>query len=631
MSQSFGEKDKFQKRKETLFFELPIFLPDLSGSTNFIYKEVVAMDKKDLPIIHELAYTNQGLQTFETDVREESELKEKLLLNYPTVYIVNDKEKSKKFSVYIGETSNIKRRTIEHLNTDSKKREDWEKLLLSPSSKMYVIGHHYFNKSLTLDIENKLMLYMSSVASVEAIYNRRMNQQNDYYTSVKLDNIFSNIWKNLNKKNKELFPIERIIRDSAIFKASPFHKLTDEQLRTKEFILEKVMKAINSKKTGQLILVAGEAGSGKTVLMSSLFYELNQLTPEDSENISGQDITSFLIVNHDQQLKVYEQIAIKLGIKTKKNPKGVSKPTTFISNHLPENPVDVVIVDEAHLLWTQGKQSYRGKNQLYDLLDRAKVVVAVFDIKQILTTEQYWEDSEILDVQKKAIDEENYIILNNQLRINSDQKTVRWIRSVIDDQKINTIPKDTKGYELEIFNSPEELHNAIKAKAKNKKFGISRVIANFDWEYVNARSPENDDYWRVKINNWSLPWNLQIPGVKEEKNKNLAWAEQEQTIDEVGSTFTVQGFDLNYAGVIIGPSVKYRNGKIIFEKEFSKNKKATRKRSLKDGSKKYFAETLLKNELNVLLTRGVNGLYIYAVDEELQQALLDAKKRGEIK
>ena len=30
---------------------------------------------------------------------------------------------------------------------------------------------------------------------------------------------------------------------------------------------------------------------------------------------------------------------------------------------------------------------------------------------------------------------------------------------------------------------------------------------------------------------------------------------------------------------------------------------------------------LLKNELNVLLTRGVNGLYIYAVDEQLREAL----------
>ena len=58
----------------------------------------------------------------------------------------------------------------------------------------------------------------------------------------------------------------------------------------------------------------------------------------------------------------------------------------------------------------------------------------------------------------------------------------------------------------------------------------------------------------------------------------------------------------------------------------SKNKKATQKRSLKNGSKEYFSDTLLKNELNVLLTRGVNGLYLYAVDEELQQALKDARK-----
>ncbi len=35
---------------------------------------------------------------------------------------------------------------------------------------------------------------------------------------------------------------------------------------------------------------------------------------------------------------------------------------------------------------------------------------------------------------------------------------------------------------------------------------------------------------------------------------------------------------------------------------------------------------LLKNELNVLLTRGVNGLYIYAVDEQLREALKKASK-----
>ena len=42
---------------------------------------------------------------------------------------------------------------------------------------------------------------------------------------------------------------------------------------------------------------------------------------------------------------------------------------------------------------------------------------------------------------------------------------------------------------------------------------------------------------------------------------------------------------------------------------------------LKNGEKKDFAEKFLNNELNVLLTRGVNGMYIYAVDAELRAAL----------
>ncbi|MEJ7445791.1 DNA/RNA helicase domain-containing protein, partial [Staphylococcus hominis] len=79
--------------------------------------------------------------------------------------------------------------------------------------------------------------------------------------------------------------------------------------------------------------------------------------------------------------------------------------------------------------------------------------------------------------------------------------------------------------------------------------------------------------------------------------------------------FTIQGFDLNYAGVIIGPSVKFRNGKIIYDKSESKNIQVTQNRKLSDDTMKNFGEELLRNELHVLLTRGVNGLYIYAVDD----------------
>ena len=53
---------------------------------------------------------------------------------------------------------------------------------------------------------------------------------------------------------------------------------------------------------------------------------------------------------------------------------------------------------------------------------------------------------------------------------------------------------------------------------------------------------------------------------------------------------------------------------------------AIERRTMDDGRKVDFSEELLKNELNVLLTRGVHGLYIYAVDPELRERLLEAQR-----
>ncbi|MBL3398804.1 DUF2075 domain-containing protein [Staphylococcus pasteuri] len=539
------------------------------------------------------------------------------LLRYPTVYIINDKKRENNFEVYVGETADIRNRTRQHLNADTKVKTFWEEFSESNQSSMYVIGHELFNKSLTLDIENRLMQYLLSVDNITRVHNSRTNQQNEYYTSDMLDEIFSEIWKSLNKENKSLFPIESIIKDSAIFKASPFHKLTQEQINAKEEILTKIKESILLDEDGQLIIVEGEAGSGKTVLMSTLLYELGKYHLDLDKNL---DI--HLLVNQNEHVSIYKQIASKLGISSKNN-KIVGKPTSFINTHSPDEKVDVVIVDEAHLLLTQGKQSYQGKNHLDDLLARAKVVVIVFDLKQVLTTEQIWEADKLNEYFDVTKSKNNLVTLKNQMRINSDDSTVKWIRNLVDNQTINTIPKDKKGYEIKIFDTPVDLENAIRNKAQHTNSGISRMLATFDWKYKD-KPPEDEDFWRVKIGNWSMPWNYQL---KTKRNQSkLPWVEREQTIDEIGSTYTIQGLDLNYAGVVIGPSVKYRDGKIIFDESSSANKKATRRRTLEDGSKQYFSDMLLKNELNVLLTRGVNGLYIYAVDDQLREALKKAAK-----
>lgn len=578
-------------------------------------KDNGSREMKLAPMIKEYPYNNQGLKELEEgESREES----KLISRYPTVYVVNDKKKKKIYSVYVGETNNIAKRTAQHLHDDPKSREDWRELSESKTAKMYVIGHQHFNKSMTLDIENQLMLYLSSVENVKALYNRRSNDQDEYYPVNEVQDIFTQIWTQLHQKNSELFPAMDVLKDLAIFKASPFHKLTHEQLEAKNLIMERVNSSLDNDEEGQLIMVTGEAGAGKTVLLSNLFYDLVGYKKY------GHPLNVHIMVNHDEQVKVYREISKKLGI----NVNLVGKPTSFINKG---EKADVILVDEAHLLWTQGKQSYQGTNQLEDLRKLGKVVVIIFDQHQVLRSQQIVEAAQLQRMVGEALKSDNLIELKNQLRIDANESTIQWVRDLVDHQKVGKLQPDSK-YEIKVFDSPKDLENAIQIKNRSDldshyANGISRLVATFDWTFSTGSKPSDGSLtWDVKIGDWRMPWNNQLK-TKQKRSvsyRNLSWAERSETINEVGSTYTIQGFDLNYAGVIIGPSVKYRDGMIVFDPKAHANKDANQKRTLQSGEKRSFAEKLIRNELNVLLTRGVHGLYIYAVDPELREALKKA-------
>ena len=577
------------------------------------------------PIIKQIKDNREALDFFENILLPaEDEKTQEIIANFPTVYIHNWQD-SGDFEVYVGESNDIFKRTRQHYDAAVDKSK-WQRKLMEKDARLFIIGHEHFNKSLTMDIENRLMHYMMSAERVKHVHNLRDNPQTSYYPVEELDEIFGRIWRGLRNENKELFPTESAIKDSAIYKASPLHKLTKEQKDARELILQKVSKALENGETRQLIFIDGEAGTGKTVLNSSTFYELYCQAEEEEKTLK-----CYLLVNHDEQITVYEQIAEKLGL-TAKYGKVVSKPTTFINNHSEDDPVDVVFVDEAHLLLTQGKQSYHGENQLKDIIARARVTVVMFDENQILTTEQFWEAQILEHYRNQAKAAENHIVLDKQLRMQADPVTMDWIDSFTKKGQLKEIPHTVDGYQIRVFDDPEMLDLEIQKKAKEKDSALSRVLATYDWEYSQKRKPDDRlrAYWEVVIGKWHKPWNRELAAELSRKEKRkisgLAWAEQPQTINEVGSTFTIQGFDLNYAGVILGPSVKYRNGKIIFAPSESHNNKAIRNRTLSDGTKQKFGEMLIQHEVRVLMTRGVNGMYIYACDPELRAALLKAAK-----
>lgn len=561
-------------------------------------------------------------QSLEEIIKEGAGDKSKFLLNYPAVYIHDYELDNGKHTVYIGESNDVIKRTSDHY-FDRRFNNKWQHSFFTNKRelKMYVIGHEHFNKSMTLDIENKIINYMMSASNIERVLNSRSNPQNKYYPIDEFDEIFGSVWSELRKKNKSLFLSRAKIEDSAIFKASPLHRLSIEQEIAKRKILVTINNALGRKLDNQLIIVQGEAGTGKTVLTSRTFYELLQQNSEEETN----KINCCLMVNHDEQIKVYEQIVKKLSIKNNDGSEVVYKPTHFINTHSKENKIDVAFIDEGHLLLTRGKQAYKGKNQLDDIMERARVTVVMFDPNQVLKSEQYWEPSVLEEKLALSESQNNRITLFNQMRLKAGKETIEWINNITLYQTVSDLGYDSTGYDIKVFDTPEELYNAIKQKSQNKESALSRLIATYDWEYSSINKPNKGKTWDVKIGNFVRPWNRELfryMSTKEKRIiKDLAWAEQPQTINEIGSTYTIQGFDLSYAGVIIGPSVQYRNGKIVFDAKSSHNDRAKEKRTLSDGSKYSFSEEFIKNELRVLLTRGVNGLYIYAVDDELREEI----------
>lgn len=575
------------------------------------------------PIVKEIDDSMEDLLSLKDSLSKEDAT---MLFVMPTVYIHNWKYNEYKYDAYVGEANDVLSRTMQHFQSD----DGWHKEFKKPheSKKLFVIGHPHFNKSLTLDVENRLIQYMSCMTSIKSLWNGRGNPQRKYFPCEEFEEIFSKIWGKLHAANKKLFVSENAIKDSALFKCSPLHQLSDEQLDAKREILQIINRASKHKKTGNLVFVEGEAGTGKSVLMSSLFYDLVAPRGDDPEKrqISKEDLEQRLykcrfIINHNEQLANFNSIFRRLGLSDKDDI--VTKASAFINK---KEVVDVAFVDEAHLLCTQGNQGYRGEDQLEDIMKLAKTTVIIFDENQILTREQYVENATLIKRRDKAIKNGLYYQLKTQFRIQASEDTKKWIDAFSKEKELLPIPMDMT-YDLKIFKDVGELYEAIKARASSEEGRLSRVLASYDWAYNNTANRQKQDY-EVRIGVWHLPWNYEISRnfTKDKKKelRDLAWAEQAHTIGEVGSTFTIQGFDLTYAGVILGPSISWDkvNKKILIKGHESKNGKVTSRRTLKNGNSIDVSDYLVQHELRVLMTRGVKGMYIYAVDDDLREELL---------
>ncbi|WP_429970370.1 DUF2075 domain-containing protein [Fructilactobacillus sp. Tb1] len=396
--------------------------------------------------------------------------------------------------------------------------------------------------------------------------------------------------------------------NAAIEKIAPnIHQLTDEQ----EQLIKRIEKFSKDRINDghSIFTIYGDCGTGKSVVLSQLFFDLQQASHDKKSDL--YQTHNYFLVNHPEVLKVYKQIA---GAENNVLKKNFMRPTSFI-NQLQnrDEKADIVIVDEAHLLLSQPDHynNFYGHNQLEEIIKLSKIVLVVFDMRQVIQTKNYW-DQHRLDQILKPYYHESYH-LTHQFRMTAKSDLVHWVDE-FSNGKLLPIPADADdGYDFRIYDSAEAMRQEIVKR--NQQVGLSRIVSTTGY----PSTLDGGKHYIEERGGFKMPWD-------QYNYTSTPWAEIPKSIDEVGSIYTCQGFDLNYVGLILGPPIyldpKDNRIKVDLSKQTNTESIKKRKDIADPQAFLRMQRQIILNSVNVLMKRGVYGTYIYAHDPLLRETLL---------
>lgn len=401
---------------------------------------------------------------------------------------------------------------------------------------------------------------------------------------------------------------ERNLSNQAIEKLSPFKELTDEQAELVDDVIDFARKHLEQDHPA-VYTILGDAGTGKSVVLSQLFARIQKAARIQADS-PFYGTHNYFLVNHPEVLKVYKQIAGPIKTLLKKD---YQRPTTFINQLDKRNETsDIVVIDEAHLLLSKPDHynNFYHENQLVEIIKRAKVVILVFDPYQVLRMKSFWTLDRLNEL-VAPYPHQSYR-LKHQFRMTASDELIDWFNNLTDGQ-IKPLPKNAREhYDFRIFDDAELMRQTIVKR--NQGVGLSRILSTSGYP-----STLDGGKHYITEGRFKMPWD-------QYNFTATPWAELPETIDEVGSIYTCQGFDLNYAGIIIGPVISQKpdtNQLQVNLDRFTDTEAFKKRADLTDPDQIiYYEKRMILNALNVILKRGVKGTYLYAHDPLLRKTLV---------
>lgn len=401
-------------------------------------------------------------------------------------------------------------------------------------------------------------------------------------------------------ENGRIRPSKLLIDSVAgLLQGKPEFVLIDDQKVAHESILEAERRAAQKK---QVVIVQGGPGTGKSVIAINLLGSL----------IARQRNVRYVSKNAAPRA-VYE--AKLTGTFTKTRISNLfSGSGAFVNDEA--DSYDTLIVDEAHRL-NEKSGLYRnlGDNQVKELIRSARCTVFFVDDDQRVTLLDIGHTEELRRHARELGAEVTELELSSQFRCNGSDGYLAWLDHTLDIRETANPTLDTTEYDFRVFDNPAELHALIELK--NRTNNRSRVVAGYCWKWPSKKEAE--------------AWDIEMPAFGYQRRWNLdkdgsLWIVTQGSVEQVGCIHTCQGLELDYVGVIIGPDLAYRDGRIVTDA----TKRATSDQSVK-GLKSMLksdpvsalalADAIVKNTYRTLMTRGMKGCYVYCTDAPLAEYL----------
>ena len=589
--------------------------------------------------------------------------------NWPVVYLIHNNDE-----LYVGETTSAYVRYCQHAGKGKNHRD---RMRLNT---IEIVFGDQFNKSAVLDIEQSLIQLFEADASIQkeknssdyfTLQNKNGGQSNqhDYYNRANIQTQLEEIWKELRQMKLAKNEYNEI-RNSDLFKYSPYNSLTSEQEKVCRDIIRDMIRTLRAQKTGTAV-IRGVAGTGKSIVMINMITTIigsqkvkyNYTPDEDDFEVSDR---MALHKELDDFFKDWKRLtgrnSLKIGfvvpmvsirdtfksvfVAIRKTTHGVKANMVIGPNDVVTKPgeeYDVVFVDEAHRL-KQRKAMSGFELHAFDeccgkiglnpqtatsldfILAKTKYRVLVYDENQTV------KSADIpTDVIKKKIDALKPLRceLRSQMRCHGSGDFMQYVDDIFS-CNIPVNKKHFQGFEFKMYRDPNVMIDEIIKL--DKKEGLCRTVAGYSWEWISNKKKvvgkngtivyredksKNKPKTLAQIKAAGKDPDIDLNGRKYYWNvDNSRWILKSDP-EEIGCIHTTQGYDLNHVAVIFGREIDYDpvNKSIIVDSDLFFDRKA------KEGATPAMVKTFVINAYKAMLVRGIKGCYVYAYNQNLRDFL----------